>query len=109
MPENPSCSTCRWWVPFYEDAGFCQRHAPRLVVTTTGVASSRFPETVGAGFCGEHAAKPPTPTTVGIAVRCRHGREAAWSCYGVPACADCMASVIDATKAEAWAREAPGG
>lgn len=58
MPESaipkPVCSNCRWWVESHDGFGFCQRHAPHLVVNQQGVVSSGFPETDGANVCGDH-------------------------------------------------------
>lgn len=58
MPENPTCSTCRWWNRLAAEPyipGECRRHAPVVCPVSDGRRHvTAFPSSMPNDFCGEH-------------------------------------------------------
>lgn len=68
MPENPNCSTCRWWETESSSCpgafGECRRHSPLRSEDREGVRAYPYPvwpPTSSQDWCGEHAPRAEAP------------------------------------------------
>ena len=55
-----TCDSCKWWYNLEDGTrtimGECLRFPPLPLIGISGIAS-RFPETTGSDYCGEHTPK----------------------------------------------------